>query len=292
MKPAILVLTDFFAGANRALALATAIAQPLGARLVLLHVERTSLLDPELLTGEVAVQSKEDTDLALDHLIRDLPVFAEAEVASGRVEEAVLESTKQHNPIMIVLSRPPDENTPDELVTTTALNLLKMSPYPLLIVPPHMQSVGVPKRIVLAADGDGFELSEHAAPIRDLFNALQIDLTVVHITESATRHTTRQAIQTVERTGLTRDLPQVHPCHVCHADAGDGILQAVAEQRADILVMIARQHRFLERLFRSSVTGEMILHSPVPVLVLPAQRESHRVGRGLSSMGSIMSRFK
>ncbi|GAB2464001.1 hypothetical protein GCM10011375_16040 [Hymenobacter qilianensis] len=290
MKPALLILTDFFAGSNRALAFATAIAQPLGARLVLLHVERTSLLDPELLTGEVTVRSRKETDLALNHLIRDLPVSAEAEVASGRVEEAVLESTRLHNPLMIVLSRPPDEDTPDVLVTTTALNLLKISPYPLLIVPPHAPPARVPHRILLAADGDGFELGEHVAPIRDFFNALQIDLTVAHITESATRHTTRRALQTVENTGLTRDLPhQVRPYHVCHTHAGEGILQAVSELGADMLVMIARRHRFLERLFHTSVTAQMILHSPVPVLVLPAQREPRGVARSLPRIMSLMN---
>jgi nucleotide-binding universal stress UspA family protein len=289
MTTTLLILTDFFAGANQALRFAASIAQPLGARLVLLHVERTSWPEPDVLTGRVA-PPKPDPALALNTLMRELPVPAEAEIASGRVEKAVLESTKRHAPMMIVLSRPPDKNIPDELVTTTALNLLQTSPYPLLVVPPQTPlPAAPPKRIVLAADGNGFTLDKPVASIRDFFHALQAHLTVAHITESATRHTTRQALQTVEHSGLLRDLPQVHTCHICHTHAAEGILQAVAEHGAELLVMIARRHQFLDKLFHTSVTGQLILHSPVPVLVLPAQREPRGVATILPRIASKMS---
>jgi nucleotide-binding universal stress UspA family protein len=126
---------------------------------------------------------------------------------------------------------------------------------------------------MLAADGESFALGEHTHAIRDVLNALQAHLTVVHVTESATRHTTHKALQSVVRTGLTHNLPRVTTSHICHTYPAEGIMQAITEQRPDLLVMIARKHRFLEKLFHTSVTAEVLLHSPVPVLVLPASRE-------------------
>ena len=49
--PVLLVLTDFFQAAEKALDYATNLAAPLGAQLVLLHVRRDSLLDPDALSG-------------------------------------------------------------------------------------------------------------------------------------------------------------------------------------------------------------------------------------------------
>jgi nucleotide-binding universal stress UspA family protein len=277
MNPTLLVLTDFFTGANRALDLATRLAEPLGARLVLLHVEDAVLPGSEGKKKGVA-RSDDAAALALDHLTSDLPVPVVGEVGYGSIEEVVQRSVNRHQPLLIVLSRPITGSVPNELVTTTALNLMRSSTCPLLVVPPNTPQK-VPQRIMLAADGHQFSLGENVVPIRDLLNTLQAQLTVAHITESATRHTTQQALQTVLHTGLTRDLPRVNTCHVCHTHAAEGILQAVAEQHADMLMMVARRHQFLHKLFHSSVTAHLVLHSPIPVLVLPAQPEPQTVAR-------------
>lgn len=290
MTPTLLVLTDFFMGAHRALNLAVQLAQPLGARLVLLHVHRTSLFDPERLTGKLPELNKEAIQLALNSLTHSLPVPVEAEIGVGDMLDAVQASIQRHRPLLIVLSRPDTEATPDELVTTTALKLLRAQPYPLLIVPPDTSFLALPQRVMLAADGAPFTLDEPARATRDLFTALQAHLTVVHVTESATRHTTQQALQTVVRTGLTHDLPPAATFHICHTYPAEGILQAIAEQRPDLLVLIARKHRFLEALFHKSVTAELLLHSPVPVLVLPASREVRPQSRQASTRRSYAVR--
>lgn len=278
MTPTLLILTDFFAGANRALDFATNLAQPLGARLVLLHVHRDSVLDPERLTGKLSNLSQEAMRIALNNLTSNLMVPAVAEVGVGLMEEVVFDAVQRHRPVLIVLSRPQDSATPDELVTTTALNLLRRSPYPLLVVPPSALKNTPPQRVLLAADGGKFNLGTHMGSARDVFNALQVQLTVLHVTESATRHTARQAWESVVHTGLTRDLPTVGTCHVCHAEPAEGILAAVQEQQADLLAVIARPHTFLGHLFHRSVTAQLVLHSPIPVLVLPTEAED---GQGL-----------
>ena len=71
MTPSLLILTDFFRAANGALDYATHLAGPLGARLVLLHVRRDSVLDPEMFTGELSDLSQEATALALSRVADD-----------------------------------------------------------------------------------------------------------------------------------------------------------------------------------------------------------------------------
>lgn len=50
-----------------------------------------------------------------------------------------------------------------------------------------------------------------------------------------------------------------------------GLLRALADTQADLLVLIARPHSFLGRMFYHSVTAEVLRRSPVAVLLVPAQ---------------------
>ena len=50
-----------------------------------------------------------------------------------------------------------------------------------------------------------------------------------------------------------------------------GVLQAIIDTQADMLVHIARPRSFLGRLFHESVTAEVLRHSMVPMLLLPAR---------------------
>lgn len=271
MNPTLLVLTDFTAGANRSLDVAAALAHPLGARLVLLHVHRDSLLDPERLTGTLTAEDKEATQLALNSLTRQLPVPAVAEIGCGRVADVVQEAAQRYHPILLVLSRNNAEDVPDELATTTALTLLRRNAYPLLVVPPHAANLTPPQRVMIAADAEAVTLGEQGTPVHNLLQTLQAHVTVAHVTESATRHTAGRAREAVESLGLLRDLPAVSTSHVCCVDPARGILHAVQEQHPDLLVVLARPRSFWSDWFHRSVTARVLLHSPVPVLVLPVQ---------------------
>jgi nucleotide-binding universal stress UspA family protein len=85
MAPALLILTDFFRAADCALDYATNLARPLGARLVLLHVRRDSLLDADRLTGELSNLNQEVITLALKRMASHLAVPVVAEIGHGQV---------------------------------------------------------------------------------------------------------------------------------------------------------------------------------------------------------------
>ncbi|WP_185283625.1 universal stress protein [Hymenobacter sp. NBH84] len=276
MCPTLLVLTDFSAGANRSLKVAVNFAHLLEAQLVVLHVHRDSLLDPERFTGKLSGESYEVTMRALHSLVRQLPVPALAEVGQGLLPDVVADAIRRYHPLLVVLSRPDAENIPDELATTTALQLLRSSSFPLLVVPPATTKMTAPRHVLLAADGGEFGVDEHGDALRHVLAALHAPVTLVHVTESATHHTAAQAYETVAGAGLTRDLPRVSTSHICHASPAQGLLQAVAEQRADLLVVLARPRSVWGELFHRSVTAQLLLHSPVPVLVLPVQNAPAR----------------
>ncbi|TGE23895.1 universal stress protein [Hymenobacter aquaticus] len=272
MAVSLLILTDFFQAANRALDYASNLAGAIGARLVLLHVRRDSVLDPEMFTGQLSNLSKEAIDLALSSVAHNLAVPVVAEIGHGRVAYAVADAVSRHHPALVVLGRPDYSDMPDELVQSTSLDILRTSPYPMLVVPHTLASTKPPRRLLLAVDGEDFSLGEHAGAARRLLAALDAELTVLHVATRPTPAEPDPAVwDSVLQTGLAVDLPtQVHTRTVRYRSAAEGILQVARPEEFDLVVLIARPRSFLGQLFHQSVTAQVLLRSPIPVLVLPA----------------------
>ncbi|TLM88670.1 universal stress protein [Hymenobacter jeollabukensis] len=272
MASSLLILTDFLQASHGALRYAVTLAQALSVRLVLLHVRRDSLLDPALFTSQASSLNEEVAAVALNRLAGNLLVPVATEVAHGRVDFAVAEAISRHHPTLVVLGRSDAASTPDELVEATALDILRTVPYPLLAVPRAVHATHPPRRIWLAADGEEFSLGQHAGAVRHLLSCLDAELTVLHIThQQRAEACTAQALDSVQRTGLTADLAQpVRTCTVVAEEAAPAILQAAHPGKADLLVLIVRPRSFLSRFFHHSVTAQVLLHSDVPVLLLPA----------------------
>ena len=270
--PVLLVLTDFFRSAGRALDYATNLAAPLEARLVLLHVRRDSPLDPEALSGRLSNLSSSAVQLAINSLTDNLPVPVVAEVGHGLLLPVVADAVSRHQPALIVLGRTDQTELPDELATTTALEIIKHNPYPLLVVPPKLARKAPPRRLLLAADGEPFSLGEYTDMAHNLFQALGAELTVLHCASHApTPAEGAAAFDSVQATGLTMNLtPPI--MHQIMADTpAEGILAVARAANYDAVVLLARRRSVLGRLFHHSVTAQVLLHSEIPVLVLPAE---------------------
>jgi len=267
MAAPLLVLTDFLQPANCALNYAAALAAPLGAGLVLLHVDRDSVLDPERLTGERASLDAEAVNRAFGTLVRDLSVPATAEVGHGRVVDAVAAAVSRHHPALLMLGRPDREDLPDELISTTALDVLRAAPYPVLVVPPTGRTAPAPRRVLLAVDGEPFALGEHAAAMRPLLSALEAELTGLRVeTHASPAAATAAALESVQGTGLTLGLPQpIRTRSVRAPHPAEAIVKAAQPTETD-LVVVARPCSFFGELFHHSVTAQVLLHSAVPVL--------------------------
>ncbi|UOQ55589.1 universal stress protein [Hymenobacter cellulosivorans] len=269
MPAPLLVLTDFTPAADAALQYAATLAAHLQLPLVLLHINRTSVFDPETFTGKIPHRSESEIALALDERIQGLSVPAVPAMMTGRSTNAIRGIVAQHQPALLVLGRPGAAELPAELVSTTSLNLLSEIQYPLLIVPATTQHQ-LPQRLVLAADNNSFQLAPSARPVQSLLNALQTPVTVVHVAEPEDNDSCHAALASVQRAGLLADGQHPVSTHgVRNLDIPRGLEQAVRETHADVLVLIARRHNVLGRLFHRSVTAQMIRQTQLPVLVLP-----------------------
>ena len=269
--PPLVVLTDFFAPANRALDYAAALALPLRARLVLLHVLHDGLLAPAEYNSRRARQGEHNAIVALEQLAAQQPVPTRVDVSEDFLPDATREAVRRHHPLLLVLGRPGSANEPAEIVTSAALDVLRHAPHPLLIVPTKSWDVYPPRRLLLAVDGNSFQLTNYRDVLRRLLRAAEGTLDVVHVATDDDPPAGAAVLQTIDANDLVDDLGP-HLLHQVHqSTVVGGVLQEAARQQADLLVVEARRHSLLGGLFHASVTAQLLQESPIPVLLLPAE---------------------
>lgn len=276
MNTSLVVLTDFNAVANRALTYAAELALPLEANLVLLHVRYDPLLGG---TNEVSSyhsrRQHRRTREALATLAADQPVPTTVDVTDEVLSEAVRETVHHHHPLLLVLARGGRNADDAKMATSTAMDVLRYAPHPLLVVPDARRPATVPpRRLLLAVDGEPFHVHACQHVLRRLLAVSPATLEVVHVTtDQHYRPSESVVLNTIRANDLVADLAEASLQDVYHATAAGGILKVAASHEADLVVVIARPHSFLGRLFHRSVTAQLIEQSPVPVLVLPAEEE-------------------
>ena len=272
MTPSIVVLTDFFAVSNRALSYAAGLAVPLKASLLLLHTRHNELLAPEELATRHTAAGEVRTLHALEKLAAEQPVATAVDISNFSLAEAVQEVVRQRPPLLVVLGRAGAEPAPEGLVTDTAMDLLRHTPYPLLVIPPAGWDAFPPRRLLLAVDGEPFNLVEYRDVLGQLLHAAQGTLSLVQVmAEGATPPSAAAVLDTVRSNDLVNELADDALHQVYQNTVVGGILQEAAGQQADMLVVIARRHSLLGGLFHRSVTAQLLRESAIPVLVLPAQ---------------------
>jgi nucleotide-binding universal stress UspA family protein len=289
MNLVLLVLADLSAAAARAAQYAAVLAAPLRARLELLHCYH----DPPLELATVMLPQLDrlpaDTTAGLHALARPLPVPAEVVVSTEPLAEAVAQAIAQHHPPLLALGLSAEPTLLDRLLRNRALPMLRATHLPLLLVPEAAPTPCLPRRVLIAVDGEPFVLNAAARALAPLLATWPAVYSVLHL--AATR-SPRLALVDVELSGL---LPRSAPLELYEVAARQGedpalradlaplelygaptnpaagVLRAVAASQADLLVLIARPRSFLGRLFHHSVTAAVLRACPVPVLLLPAE---------------------
>ena len=78
----------------------------------------------------------------------------------------------------------------------------------------------------------------------------------------------------MQLSGLVHGLPTPALRGYEHDNYAEGVLAAVADTQADLVVVLARQRSYFSELFHRSVTAQLLERCPVPVLVLPVMPEA------------------
>ena len=275
MNPSLLVLADLSAAAERAAQYAALLGTPLHAHLTLLHFYHDPVLELELagVTSAELNRNQADTAAVLRVVARRLPTPTKVVVSVEPMPETIAEWVQQNHPLLLVMGLSAEHAVLDHWLHNQVLPVLRATQRPLLLVP-EGAAARPPRRVVLAVDGEPFTLNDAALDLAPLFAAWPDAAYTVATIRSRHEQPAFSGQMTLADVRAGNVLPPAAPLELYerrHSSAAAGIIAALDDTHADLLVLIARPRSFLGRLFHSSVTAQLLRLSPVPVLLLPAE---------------------
>ena len=267
----LLVLTSFFAESRHALHFAKELALRLEARVVLLHVNQLTLLNDEVPLAPMP-QATRELRQAMHALATEQNLPADIELVPNLLPGTAEDVARRYGPALFVLGRPAAKRFDYDL-GAAVLQVLRNAQLPVLLVPEAYPGPTVPHHLAIAADDEPFVLHHAAKAAQLLLHELALARTTV-ITASPMQDDAgcAAALHHVRSSGLLPPPAKgaelaVEGFYATHPD--EGVLAGLATLGADWLVVLARRHTLLGGIFHRSVTSRLLLHSPVPVLVVP-----------------------
>jgi nucleotide-binding universal stress UspA family protein len=275
MALSLIVFAGFYPPARRAMEYADILAQAVDGQLVLLHVNRASLFDPNDLTAQDYYQAEltrqADTAAILYQQAEGLLTTATVEVATDLLPAVARDLALRYQPALFMLSQA-DEDCPAAAdLLTSCVEILRAGSYPLLVVASTAPAEHPPRRILIAADCEPFALTPEAVALRPLLALPGVEVIVAHVSSGVEDDEgCALALRAVQASGLVEGLLTPELRGYQHEYYAQGLLAAVHDAQADLVIVLARQRSYLSDLFHRSVTAKLLENCPVPVLVLPA----------------------
>jgi nucleotide-binding universal stress UspA family protein len=277
----ILFATDLDVSANRALPFAIALAGRYGAKFYAAHVitmETYALARPETIdvtSAEIQAHVRRALKQIIDPL-RQHGQSCEALLGSGDVTAVLMEFVRNHDVDLVVVGTSSRSGLGKVLVGSTAEEVIREAPCPVLTVGPHVKadaSVEV-RSIVCAADFSPGSLRAAEFAV-SLAHEYQADLTLMHVVGGVLTESSYLAIQPSEKRLRemvpTKDRLLHEPRVVVEiGPVADRILAIANELLADIIVMGVRGAGAFGRTAShfGSIAHRVVALAPCPVMTV------------------------
>lgn len=265
----ILVPTDFSNAARAAAEYAAQLAAATKQSLLLFHAYMlpTPVSDlPYVMVTADALQEENEKMAAKEaerlNNLYQVPVEWTVRIGVPSAEVDVL--TEEKNIGWVVMGMK-GENGLEKLIGSTTTNTLKRVKVPVIVVPEGC-SFRPLQKIAFATDFNPSLPQNVYEKIFELSQHFQSTLDVLHVTKQD-ELSSEEAAGKIRMSAVLSNVP--HEYHEIHENkVVDGILHYLEQQPADLLVMVAQPHPFLEGLFHTSQTRKMAFNTPIPLLVI------------------------
>ncbi|MDP5171151.1 MAG: universal stress protein [Bacteroidia bacterium] len=264
--------TDFSPVANQALAFCTHLAHRLGAEIIVMHAHDNQLLETDLLPFHIAKalnlgehnDATEQAQKYVETLMRRVgkQVPFEVRILYGYPREEILNTCQQDHPDMIVMGTTGATNAVESFFGSTTSAVMLHSGCPVLAVPPGTQYRDISK-IAYATDFKEphsrifYELSRLAKMLEAEIFCVHVE--TVHVSEKEQHSQFFPSLPPVEY-----DQMSLHVIH--NHNVIEGLKEFIDQNEVGLLAMQPHERHFPQRLWKKSITRQMVLQSEVPVL--------------------------
>jgi len=269
----ILVPTDFSNLSDNALNYAVQLAKRADAELLLFHAYFVPVFvhDPILMLP-TEQELEKDALLALEKLKQSIQkantgLIVDFYATPGIPVEEINICAKKEKADMIVVGAQGAGYLEERVLGSTAALLIRKAKIPVMVID-HKVRFREPEKIVLAVDFAETDNKTVLKPLKELAALFQSHVCVLNVFPQT--EIIPNLGEIAESFRLEHSLKYIHHTffYTEHADIVGGINSFVKQHHIDMVVMVARKHSVISRLFREPLTKKMAFHSSVPLLIL------------------------
>ena len=199
-------------------------------------------------------------------LHKDARLNMEKVVVSGRVVSTIRQAVKEFDIDMVVMGTKGASGLKRVFMGSNTASVIKKAKQPVLAIPENA-CFKAPKRIAFAVDRKKFSDSHVLDPMTEIVSLFESEvLTFKVITPPPLGEVNGRVIALKHK--RTRESVPYYFYNPPEVDPEQGIIDFMNDRQADMLVMVAREYTFLEKLFHRSLTMRMAMHTDIPLLTL------------------------
>lgn len=271
----ILIATDFSGASRNASIYGVQLAKSLGANIILFNAYEVPAPAAGLgvSISRYSVMMETDKRLLEEAEILD-PKGAMIEIIcdEGGSADAIINIAKEKKADIIITGMKGSGRIFKKLMGSTATSLAKNTNIPLIIVPEGAKFSN-PGIIVFASDT--LQLSSRLPEELILFaRSFNSKVYVVKVVND----NNQEWLEIVQNSSMPNKIDQIVNTSFqfpVDTDIRHGLDEFIEKHNADLLVMTPHKHEWIERLYRTSQTADMIFHTKIPLLVLPETKETN-----------------
>lgn len=268
----IIAPTNFSAISINAVQYAADLAQVIGADLSLIHVFQMPLTFTEVpvpanTIEELVAGTKEQMKYLKENIMYSTcgKIKIRTEVIQGDVVPEIAKYCASVNPYAVVIGTESGGAFERFLIGGKTISAIRKLSWPLIAVPPEAKFSKL-RKIGLACDFRKVVGTIPAKEIRSLVKMFSAELHVLHVTTKSGDSFDAETI--TESQWLQDILGELNPKYhfIKGADIEKNINEFVEKNKLDLLIIIPKKHRLINKLIHHSHSKQMVLHAHVPVM--------------------------
>jgi nucleotide-binding universal stress UspA family protein len=271
----ILIPTDFSPLAAKAFQYAVKLAEKFDAKVKVIHVYRADfgVPVPETMAYQMLDARREEALKNLENFIAEnnfgsKEVVIESDVEMGFPSDVVVDLSKNKNETidLIVMGTKGEHNLAEKVFGSVTANVMRDAHCPVMAIPENADAFNV-DQIAYATDlkSDTADSVREAAEFAKMFNAslhcVRVDTKAEDLSSELIRFNEMTSKLDVE----------IKIVEFSSDSIARGLDLYVQENGIDMVMMYRPQRSLFERIFHSSVTKQVAMHSKVPLLVFKKQ---------------------
>jgi nucleotide-binding universal stress UspA family protein len=271
----IFIATDFSSAARNATRYGFELAKSMRAKVILFTAYQQVVAMPNSLPYETDEELERNSYQRLFEEAEAIDprktVALETRTMKGPVNSSILSAAIETNASFIVIGMKESGKEIRKYFGSTVTDLCKRALIPLIVVPLEAE-FAIPKIIALASD-ISHETDIHILePLKQIAEKYKSAVHIVRVIKKGMDEGLERATRSERLNWLLQDV------EVCYDFInGENVAKAmnnfVVKNAVDMVAAIPHEHTLLERLFTKSVTKDLVFHTHVPLLVLPATKK-------------------